>query len=364
MEVEVFNMDMETLLNKIDKELKELESKHSILLEKFKEYKDNSNMVLECNNVEKDLLLVLSDIGDLKACQELVETDLEEANSCYNDYLKELEVRKYSHVFPFDFFGNDDFILANKDKTFTAEEEVAIIVHSQTRILDDKKQALERIANETEDPKLKSGIYEWLRYQYDMLHEIQSIENKNIVFSAFYSFFEKYIPVFNTYNIYQTYKEASEDLATKVIRIDNVSENKQIGYIQLSHGDPISIKYNFDTDSHDLGLINYINNLQVSLNIPYKPLQAVYLPVYSNNVKVLADPNDKKVKELLKSNKEDPECNSKLWLILNIPYYYFDSANELKVGLLKTTSAALAHVRVVEDENQRRIIHKIKRVKK
>ena len=74
----------------------------------------------------------------------------------------------------FDFFGNDDFVKANKGKMFSIEEEVAIIIYNKTQPLEIKFQALEQRKSMLPD-NLARDVEQWIEYKRNVLSYVQNV---------------------------------------------------------------------------------------------------------------------------------------------------------------------------------------------
>ena len=104
----------------------------------------------------------------------------------------------------FDFFGNDDFVKANKEKVFSIEEEVAIIIHNKTQPLEIKFQALERRKSMLPD-ELARDVEQWIEYKRNVLSYVQNINREDIVFVI------RFDGNVANEKVFRTYKQAMEN---------------------------------------------------------------------------------------------------------------------------------------------------------
>ena len=104
----------------------------------------------------------------------------------YPKYLKSKEIETLLKRLKEDaflkFIDNDDFLYANRNKKFTIEEKVAIIVHSTNQSLESKFDALESLATKSKNKALNKKIALWIDYKKKMFEHVKAIDNGEEVF--------------------------------------------------------------------------------------------------------------------------------------------------------------------------------------
>lgn len=219
----------------------------------------------------------------------------------------------------FDFFGNDDFVKANKEKAFSIEEEVAIIIHNKTQPLEIKFQALERRKSMFPD-SLASDVEQWIEDKRNVFSYIQNINREDIVFVI------RFDGNVANEKVFRTYKQAMENsmccFGLSIEKVNSAGEKTwgTIGSVDVDEeGNVIDVTLLSNKMESAPKHSSKLYDIKVKFGNPYKPFDLLELPI-RNAFHIVADPNDIKVKEYMKS-QDRYSWNG--WIDLEIPTYTF-----------------------------------------
>lgn len=219
----------------------------------------------------------------------------------------------------FDFFGNDDFVQANKEKQFSVEEEVAIIIYNKTQPLDVKFQALQQRKSRLSDD-LASEVEQWIEYKKKELSYIQNIDRDDIVFLICFDGKVTNQKVFRTYKEAMANSMCSFGLSIEKVSVVGEKALGTIGRVDVDKDGNVIDVYISGCKVKDAPTCNSkLYNIKVKFNNPYKPYDLLKLPL-RNAFHVVADVNDVKVKEYME--KQD-RFSWKGWIDLEIFTYSF-----------------------------------------
>lgn len=250
-------------------------------------------------------------------------------------------IAKCREKFPLNFIDNDLFVLSNKNKKFTEEECVALIIHCEDKSLNAKFEALKAI--KTDNKELIENINKWIEYKKNAIEYLYSLNDPNVKFLVC---FER-APISNA-KLYSSFEKALENDMVQFLGISvELVDGGQIGSIaNVKMLDPNILKRNennsniFDRvtdvtvmlgkDINVEGINAYsspLYELGVELKHPFKPFDFVWVPAITDMYSrvVIADKKDPKVQELF-ANKANEHPNKRLsWAKLNIANYYLET---------------------------------------
>ena len=219
----------------------------------------------------------------------------------------------------FDFFGNDDFVKANKEKAFSIEEEVAIIIHNKTQPLEIKFQALERRKSMFPD-SLARDVEQWIEDKRNVFSYVQNINREDIVFVI------RFDGNVANEKVFRTYKQAMENsmccFGLSIEKVNSAGEKTwgTIGSVDVDEeGNVIDVTLLSNKMESAPKHSSKLYDIKVKFGNPYKPFDLLELPI-RNAFHIVADPNDIKVKEYMKS-QDRYSWNG--WIDLEIPTYTF-----------------------------------------
>ncbi|MBQ9103760.1 MAG: hypothetical protein IJY57_01580 [Clostridia bacterium] len=244
------------------------------------------------------------------------------------DYLKYLKSKEIENLLKrlkedkfLKFIDNDDFLYANRNKKFTIEEKVAIIVHSTNQSLESKFDALESLAAKSKNKALNKKIALWIDYKKKMFEHVKAIDNGEEVFVVCNK------PVNSPDNILpRVYRRLDDCLIGNADRIDIVKvidkavdeSGKVIPRNTISFSD---INYaDVEHEYKNLSKEEKLEYIKVQLKNPFKPFTIISCSVYGG-VAIVADSRDKKVKAQVEESKTRGRRDS--WLNCEIPIYMF-----------------------------------------
>lgn len=250
----------------------------------------------------------------------------------------------------FDFFGNDDFVKANKGKTFSIEEEVAIIIHNKTQPLEIKFQALEQRKSMLPD-ELARDVEQWIEYKRNVLSYVQNINREDIVFLIRFDG--------NVVNekVFRTYKQAMENrmccFGLSIEKVNSAGEKTwgTIGSVDADKdGNVIDVTLLSNKMEGTPKCGSNLYYIKVKFENPYKPFDLLELPI-RNAFHIVADPNDIKVKEYMKS-QDRYSWNG--WIDLEISTYTFAvlDGGYLYESSLKGMPFSLDKIKRIDNYNQ------------
>ena len=241
----------------------------------------------------------------------------------YPKYLKSKEIENLLKRLKEDkflkFIDNDDFLYANRNKKFTIEEKVAIIVHSTNQSLESKFDALESLATKSKNKALNKKIALWIDYKKKMLEHVKAIDDGEEVFVVCNK------PVNSPDNILpRVYRRLDDCLIGNADRIDIV---KIIDKAVDESGKVIPRNTISSSDVSYVGIEHEYKNLpkeekleyiKVQFKNPFKPFTIIACSVYGGAA-IVADSRDKKVKAQVEETKTRGRRDG--WLECEIPIY-------------------------------------------
>lgn len=267
-----------------------------------------------------------------KCCQAEVEMEIMEleglSDKDYPKYLKSKEIETLLKRLKEDaflkFIDNDNFLYANRNKKFTIEEKVAIIVHSTNQSLESKFDALKEILNKARNKELSKNIKLWIDYKQKILEAVQSIDNCQEVFvvcNRVRNLHDNVLPqVFRKLDDCLKYwSERRIDIVKVIDKPENKSPRNQV---LLSSDYKISdISYaGIEHEYKNLPKEEKLEYIKVQFKNPFKPFKIISCSVYGG-VAIVADSRDKKVKAQVEEAKVHGRRDG--WLNCEIPIYMF-----------------------------------------
>ena len=246
----------------------------------------------------------------------------------YPKYLKSKEIENLLKRLKEDkflkFIDNDDFLYANRNKKFTIEEKVAIIVHSTNQSLESKFDALNEILSKSINKELNKKIRLWIDYKQKILETVQSIDNCQEVFvvcNRVRNLHDNVLPqVFRKLDDCLKYwSERRIDIVKVIDKPENKSPRNQV---LLSSDYKISdISYaGIEHEYKNLPKEEKLEYIKVQFKNPFKPFTIISCSVYGG-VAIVADSRDKKVKAQVEESKTCGRRDG--WLECEIPIYMF-----------------------------------------
>ena len=277
-----------------------------------------------------------------------------------------------------EFLGNDDFVLANKDRAFTPEEEVVIIFHSDNVSLDKKIEALEKRKPFVSEQRAEA-IDVWIQLQRATLEKIKKINQSDIIFVV--NFVDG--PDGNYFSMYcRTYELAMEKVVSNTLNIDieriEESMEKQrthLGRINFAKVDScirISDVYLAENGVKRTGeKKGAFDDVKVKLNNPYKPYDLLKVPAWFGYA-VVADATNPRVKQFMEENSHvDDEYAG--WAEIAMPTWFLETTNHAAVPYdhinlsyeFETFAWPLSYIKkVAEHEMTKGQVNMIKEIKR
>jgi hypothetical protein len=219
----------------------------------------------------------------------------------------------------FDFFGNDDFVKANKGKMFSIEEEVAIIIYNKTQPLEIKFQALEQRKSMLPN-NLARDVEQWIEDKRKVFSYVQNINREDIVFVI------RFDGNVANEKVFRTYKQAmGNSMCCFGLSIEKVNSTGEktwgtVGRVDVDEdGNVIDVTLLSNKMEGAPKHSSKLYDIKVKFGNPYKPFDLLELPI-RNAFHIVADSNDIKVKEYMKS-QDRYSWNG--WIDLEIPTYTF-----------------------------------------
>ena len=267
-----------------------------------------------------------------KCCQGEVEMEIMEleglSDKDYPKYLKSKEIETLLKRLKEDaflkFIDNDDFLYANRNKKFTIEEKVAIIVHSTNQSLESKFDALNEILSKSRDKELNRKIRLWIDYKQKILETVKSINNGQEVFvvcNKVRNLHDNILPrVFRKLDDCLKYwSERRIDIVKVMDKPENKSPRNQV---LLSSDYKISdIRYaGIEHEYKNLPKEEKLEYIKVQFKNPFKPFTVITCFVYGG-VAIVADIKNEKTKEQVEQSKTCGKRDG--WLECEIPIYMF-----------------------------------------
>lgn len=279
--------------------------------------------------VREQLGIESEEYDKAKCCQAEVEMEIMElerlSDKEYPKYLKtkkiETLLKKLKEDAFLKFIDNDDFLYANRNKKFTIEEKVAIIVHSTNQSLESKFDALESLATKSKNKALNKKIALWIDYKKKMFEHVKAIDNGEEVFVVCNK------PVNSPDNILpRVYRRLDDCLIGNVDRIDIVKVIDKVvdesgkfiprNTISFSNVSYAGIEHEYK----NLPKEEKLEYIKVQFKNPFKPFTIISCSVYGG-VAIVADIKNEKVKAQVEESKSRGRRDG--WLNCEIPIYMF-----------------------------------------
>ena len=246
----------------------------------------------------------------------------------YPKYLKSKEIENLLKRLKEDMFlkfiDNDDFLYANRNKRFTIEEKVAIIIHSTNQSLESKFDVLKEILSKSRNKELNRKIKLWIDYKQKILETVKSIDNSEEVFvvcNKVRNLHDNVLPqVFRKLDDCLKYwSERRIDIVKVIDKPENKSPRNQV---LLSTDYKISdISYaGVEHEYKNLPKEEKLEYIKVQLKNPFKPFTVISCSVYGG-LAIVADIRDEKVKSQVEESKSRGRRDG--WLNCEIPIYMF-----------------------------------------
>ena len=267
-----------------------------------------------------------------KYCQAEVEMEIMEleglSDKDYPKYVKSKEIETLLKRLKEDaflkFIDNDDFLYANRNKKFTIEEKVAIIVHSTNQSLESKFDALESLATKSKNKALNKKIALWIDYKKKIFEHVKAIDNGEEVFVVCNK-----VRNLHDYILPQVFRKLDDCLKywserrIDIVKVIDKPENKAPrNQVLLSNDYKISdISYaDIEHEYKNLSKEEKLEYIKVQFKNPFKPFTIISCSVYGG-VAIVADSRDKKVKAQVEESKTRDRRDG--WLNCEIPIYMF-----------------------------------------
>ena len=270
--------------------------------------------------------------ASVKNEQAMVEGEIMElegvSDKDYPKYLKSKEIENLLKRLKEDMFlkfiDNDDFLYANRNKRFTTEEKVAIIVHSTNQSLESKFDVLKEILSKSRNKELNRKIRLWIDYKQKVLERVKSIDNGEEVFVVCNK-----VRNLHDYILPQVFRKLDDCLKywserrIDIVKVIDKPENKAPrNQVLLSNDYKISdISYaGIEHEYKNLSKEEKLEYIKVQLKNPFKPFTVISCSVYGGLL-IVADIREKKVKEQVEESKTRGRRDG--WLNCEIPIYMF-----------------------------------------
>lgn len=231
-----------------------------------------------------------------------------------------------------EFLGNNDFVLANRYRKFTPEEEVVIILHSDKVSLEKKIDALEKRKPFVSEQQAEA-IDAWISQKRETLEKIKKINQSDIIFVVTFvngNDGENFSMYCRTYELAME-KVVSNTLYIEIERIEESMEKQQthlgrINFVKVDSCIRISDVYLAENGVKRTGeKKGAFDDVKVKLNNPYKPYDLLKVPAWFGYA-VVADATNPRVKQFMEENSHvDDEYAG--WAEIAMPTWFLETTN-------------------------------------
>ena len=236
-----------------------------------------------------------------------------------------------------EFLGNNDFVLANRYRKFTPEEEVVIILHSDNVSLDKKIEALEKRKPFVSEQQAEA-IDTWISHKRETLEKIKKINQSDIIFVVTFvngNDGENFSMYCRTYELAME-KVVSNTLCIEIERIEESKEKQRthlgrISFAKVDGCNRISDVYYSEENSvkRTVEKKGAFDDVKVKLNNPYKPYDLLKVPAWFG-YSVVADVTNPRVKQFMEENSNvDDEYAG--WAEIAMPTWFLETTNHAVV---------------------------------